>query len=391
MPEKILVVDDDVDTLRLVGLMLEKQGYLIVAANSGAQALQQAENENPDLILLDIMMPDMDGFEVTRMLRNNRATQNTPIIMFSAKAQVEDKVTGFEAGVDDYLTKPTQPRELVAHVKAVLARGKKPRGIPIAPEKTTPVRERGFVMGILAARGGLGVTTLTMNLGVSLRQRTSRDVVIAEFRPGEGTMALDLGYIHPEGMERLLQKKASEISITDVDAELITHKSEVRMLMSSYKPSDAKYILAAERFGAIANHLAYLGHYVLIDLGPGLPPITEKTLPICDDLIVLLEPVPYSVTRTQLLIDELTAYGFGEGRIHAVLYNRLRSELQLPLTMVQQQFKHPISVVFTPAPELAFQAARANVPLVIQHPDNLTTQQFFKLADTVTKRVHSKF
>ena len=391
MPEKILVVDDDVDTLRLVGLMLEKQGYQIVAANSGNQALQQAESENPDLILLDIMMPDMDGFEVTRMLRASRATQNIPIIMFSAKAQVEDKVTGFEAGVDDYLTKPTQPRELVAHVKAVLARGKKPRGIPIASENTAPVRERGYVLGILGARAGLGVTTLTMNLGVSLRQRTNRDVVIAEFRPGEGTMALDLGYIHPEGMERLLQKKASDISIADVDAELITHKSEVRMLMASYKPSDARYTLAADRFGAIANHLAYLGHYVLIDLGPGLPPITEKTLPICDDLIVLLEPVPYTVTRTQLLIDELTAFGFGEGRIHAVLYNRLRSELQLPLTMVQQQFRHPISVVFTPAPELAYQAARANVPLVIQHPDNLTTQQFYKLADTVTRRVHSKF
>lgn len=388
MPEKILVVDDDVDTLRLVGLMLEKQGYQIVAANNGHQALLQAQSESPDLILLDIMMPDMDGFEVTRTLRAHPATRNTPIIMFTAKAQVDDKVTGFEAGVDDYLTKPTQPRELVAHVKAVLARSRKTRGIPTVPERVVPARERGYVIGILAARGGLGVSTLTLNLGVSLRQRTEQDVIVAEFRPGMGTMALELGYLHPEGMERLLQKKAADISLADVDSELIMHKSEIRMLMASYKPCDARYLLAAEKFGAIANHLAYLGHYVLIDLGPGFSPITEKAISVCDDLIVLLEPVPYSVTRTQMLMDELTTRGFGEGRIHVVLYNRLRSELQLPLTMVQQQFKHPISVVFTPAPELAFQAAKANVPLVIQHPDNLTTQQFFKLADTISKRVH---
>lgn len=390
MPEKILVVDDDVDTLRLVGLMLEKQGYSITAANNGHQALLQAQSENPDLILLDIMMPDMDGFEVTRLLRSNQVTQNTPIIMFTAKAQVDDKITGFEAGVDDYLTKPTQPRELVAHVKAVLARSKKTRGIPIASERVMPARDRGYVIGILAARGGLGVSTLTVNLGVCLRQRTDQDVIIAEFRPGEGTMALELGYLHPEGMERLLQKKAADISLADVDAELITHKSEVRMLMASYKPRDAKFITAADKFGVIANHLAFLSHYVLIDLGPGLSPITERALAVCDDLIVLLEPIPYSVTRTQMLIDDLAASGFGEGRIHVVLYNRLRSELQLPLSMVQQQFKHPISVVFTPAPELAFQAAKANVPLVIQHPDNLTTQQFCKLADAVTKRIKSK-
>ena len=128
MPEKILVVDDDVDTVRLVGLMLQRQGYQIVAANNGMQALSMAPNEAPDLIILDAMMPDLDGFEVTRRLRALPATKNIPIIMFTAKSQVDDKVSGFEAGVDDYLTKPTQPRELIAHVKAILSRVTKTRG-----------------------------------------------------------------------------------------------------------------------------------------------------------------------------------------------------------------------------------------------------------------------
>jgi pilus assembly protein CpaE len=304
--------------------------------------------------------------------------------MFTAKSQVDDKVAGFEAGVDDYLTKPTQPRELFAHVKAVLARGGKVR--PTPPPETSK-RERGHVIGVLAAKGGLGVSTLAINLGVSLRLRTRKDVIIAEFRPGEGSMGLDLGYLQPEGLERLLMKKASEIQVSDVENELITHKTEVRLLASSYKPSDAKHQNSVEKFEIIARHLSYLAHFVIIDLGPALSPMTEKVLPSCDELVVVLEPSPYVLQRTQLLMDELISKGYGEGRLNAVLYTRQRSELQLTLPVVQNQFKHPISVVFTPAPELVYQAARANTPLVVQHPDNLTTQQFYKLADNITRHV----
>ena len=96
MAEKILIVDDDLDTLRLVGLMLQRQGYNIVAATNGEQGLAKAFEEKPDLILLDVMMPDMDGYEVTRRLRKNPITATTPILMFTAKTQLDDKVTGFE-------------------------------------------------------------------------------------------------------------------------------------------------------------------------------------------------------------------------------------------------------------------------------------------------------
>ncbi|MEK7311436.1 MAG: response regulator, partial [Chloroflexota bacterium] len=122
MPEKILIVDDDLDTLKLVGLILQRQGYEIVAANSGGQGLAKAAAERPNLILLDVMMPDMEGYEVARRLRADSDLARTPIIMFTAKTMVDDKVAGFEAGVDDYMTKPTHPAELVSRVKALLAR-----------------------------------------------------------------------------------------------------------------------------------------------------------------------------------------------------------------------------------------------------------------------------
>jgi len=135
MPEKVLIVDDDVETLRLVGLMLQRQGYEIIAANNGAQAIVMAQSAQPDLIVLDVMMPDMDGFQVTHTLRNNPDTALVPILMFTAKSQVDDKVAGYDAGVDDYLTKPVHPAELVAHIKASL------EAMPIQRNLLSPLKK----------------------------------------------------------------------------------------------------------------------------------------------------------------------------------------------------------------------------------------------------------
>jgi DNA-binding response OmpR family regulator len=388
MPEKILVVDDDIDTLRLVGLMLQRQGYQIAAANNGQQALAMAESEKPDLILLDLMMPDMDGYEVARRLRANPAISTIPIIMFTAKSQVDDKVSGFESGADDYLTKPTQPRELFAHIKAVLSRGIKARPAPTATAAVAG--NRGHVIGVLAVKGGMGVSTLAVNFAISLRLRTKKEVILAEFRPGEGSLSLDLGYMKPEGMSRLLERKPKEITAAETEAELMTHSSGVRMLLATFQPSDARYTTAVDHFNTMTQCMAYQADYIVLDLGPGIPPITNKVLNSCDELVVLLESHPYTIMRTKVLVDELTQRGFGEGRINVVLYNRVRSEFQIPVAQVQEQFKHGITIVFTPAPELIFQASKNNIPLVIQHPDNLTSQQFAKLAENIAKHVRQK-
>src|SRR5512146_1371917 len=172
MSAKILIVDDDLDTLRLVGLMLQRQGYQISAATNGQQGLDKAFDEDPDLILLDVMMPDMDGYEVTRRLRQHPSTMETPILMFTAKTQLDDKVIGFEVGADDYLTKPTHPSELQARVKTLLARVQEKKAGAVSDKE----ENRGYVVGMLGARGGLGTTTVAVNLGAGLQARSKGDV-----------------------------------------------------------------------------------------------------------------------------------------------------------------------------------------------------------------------
>jgi diguanylate cyclase (GGDEF)-like protein len=129
VPETILVVDDDPDIARFVEVNLRSAGYDVAVAGDGEEALDKASEIRPDLVLLDVMMPRIDGFEVAQRLRRSPQTANTSIIMLTAKALSADKVTGLQSGADDYIIKPFDPIELLARVKGTLRRAKEMRNL----------------------------------------------------------------------------------------------------------------------------------------------------------------------------------------------------------------------------------------------------------------------
>ena len=124
MKEKILIIEDEKDIVKMLEYNLKKEGFVTVASRDGEAALAAARKELPDLILLDIMLPGMDGLEVCKSLKGDRKTARIPVIMLTAKSQESDKIVGLELGADDYVTKPFSPRELIARIKAVIRRGK---------------------------------------------------------------------------------------------------------------------------------------------------------------------------------------------------------------------------------------------------------------------------
>ncbi|CAG0985066.1 MAG: response regulator [Candidatus Methanoperedens sp.] len=121
---KILIVDDEIDTLLPLQKSLEVEDYLIVGASNGPEALIKAKTEIPDLIILDLMMPEMDGYEVCEKLKKDPLTKNIPVIILTAKDAVRDKVKGLDIGADDYVTKPFNLKELKARIKSALRRAK---------------------------------------------------------------------------------------------------------------------------------------------------------------------------------------------------------------------------------------------------------------------------
>lgn len=122
--EKILIVEDDPDISEMISYNLSREGYLVILSDNGEQAVSRAMEHKPGLVILDIMLPGMDGMEVCRTLKQAAVTEDIPIIMLSAKSQETDKVVGLELGADDYMTKPFSPRELIARIRAVLRRTK---------------------------------------------------------------------------------------------------------------------------------------------------------------------------------------------------------------------------------------------------------------------------
>ena len=172
---KILVVDDEPDAVELVEFNLKNAGFEVVTAADGAQALKKARAALPDLIVLDLMLPEVDGLEVCKLLRRDAATAGIPILMLTAKAAEIDRVLGLELGADDYVTKPFSPRELTLRIKGLLRRRQ------TAEVKTERMQFAELVIDVPAHRAtvhgkAMELTATEFKLLTILAQRRGREI-----------------------------------------------------------------------------------------------------------------------------------------------------------------------------------------------------------------------
>jgi two-component system, OmpR family, alkaline phosphatase synthesis response regulator PhoP len=145
MPKRILIVDDEPDIIRLLKYNLEKEGFEVLVANDGVKAIERA-GEHPDLIVLDVMMPRMDGWEVVRKLKQDKRTADIPVIFLTAKASEMDEVVGLELGADDYIVKPISPRKLLARINSRL---RQRRSSAASAEQEQIIKAHGIVINVL--------------------------------------------------------------------------------------------------------------------------------------------------------------------------------------------------------------------------------------------------
>lgn len=194
MPQQILVVDDDREIVRVLRAYLERDGFRVLTAFGGEEALHTLRRERPDLIVLDLMLPDRDGWDLTRLVRSDSSLRHIPIIMLTARTEEADRIVGLELGADDYVTKPFSPREVVARVRAVLRRAS-----PDAPASPL-LRVRGLELDLDSHRAALNGQELDLT-------PTEFQLLRALMRaPGHAFTRLELieaafGYAY-EGMER---------------------------------------------------------------------------------------------------------------------------------------------------------------------------------------------
>lgn len=385
MAEKILIVDDDVDSLKLISMMLKRQGYEVAVAESGVKALKIAAGEDPDLIILDVMMPDMNGLDVCRNLRADPQTVEIPIIMFTAKTMIDDKVKGYEAGADDYLTKPTHPAELANRVKSVLqrktgvtstqtARAVKPQPIGKISNIQPASAKLGDLIGVLGVKGGVGTTTVALNVSAAMLN-SSREPIVTDFRLGVGGMGLMLGN-DMDGMAYVLKGE----SITDdvVSSVISTHDSGLKYLVSSSNPHDAALTFEEDKPLQIVQTVRRFGNPTMIDLGSGLSRASVAIVEKVDRLLFVIEAsaVALEMAKSQLrVLDDL----IGSSKISIVVVNR--SQSTLPWHEAENRLNREVRAIISPAPELAFQAGEQGKPMVLLQPTAMVSGQFVKLAE----------
>ena len=382
MPEKILIIDDDVESVEIMKLFLMRQGYQVILAYGGALGLELAHKEKPDLIILDVMMAGMDGFEVARSLRRAPDTGTVPILMITALTKDKYKEKGYESGADIYMTKPIHRMDFQAHIKSLLLQRK---------AKTMLVRDQGWVAGVIAAKGGLGVSTVALNLGVAYSKKFNKHPIVAELRPGQGVWADEIGISNNQALDKLLGQEPAAINPSMVESLLATTSFGVRLLLASSGPGSGSFDKGQAHFEAVIGALRTLAPLLILDAGTHFNPAFGAVMDQCNEIIVVTEPQPLAVRQTGRLLEALRGHGFGASKLLSlVTVNHTRSDMVMNMSQIEGALSRAVVLGFPPALELSSLALRQNMPMTVAQPESLLAQQFIKLAEQVNTHLEQR-
>jgi len=359
MVERILAVDDNPVNLKVVSATLKQAGFEVATAGNGSEALEQVKIVKPALIILDINMPDMDGYEVCRRLRAMPATANTPIVMLTAHDSLEEKIKGFEAGADEYITKPFQPAELQARVKVLLRR--------VAVARPEKVQKTSKVIAVFSLRGGVGVSTFATNLAVGLSQLWKEPVALVDMVLTMGQSALMLNLPLRNTWGDLAKIPSEELESDLLQSVLLNHDSGVSVLAAP-----RTYVEGETVTPAIATRVLELlrGNfpYVVLDLPHDFRETTLAGLDAADEIIVLIAPELASVRAVVGALEVFDELGYGREKIRIVM-NWTFERKGLARKDIENVMKHPIQYVVPFVPDGFVSAINLGIPPVLGEPE----------------------
>ena len=370
---KVFLVDDNKESLKMLGLAFQQAGHEIAVATGGEEALAKIPVERPDIVILDFVMPKMNGMEVTHRLRSNAETADIPIILLTARGQLQDKLDGFGAGADDYIVKPVRPAELIVRVNALMRRVNRYRDA---------TQTQGRLIGFLGAKGGVGTTTLAVNVAIALAL-DKRKVILADLTPCAGAASLQMGIMSRVGLSEVVDKGPDEISRRMLETGLESHSSGLRFLAMPQQDKERARELTIEQTEAILTHLESMAEAIVLDLGSDFSPATLEAVKACHLVALVLEGDAIALSLARDAIGRLDQHGVRGSRLGLVMVNRSRSVATYTRTQIEEQFGRQLLALITPAPEISSQANREGKPILISQPDTPVAMQFRQLSAQV--------
>lgn len=378
MPARILVVDDDPNIQRLLTYTLKQEGYEVSLATDGAEAIRRWQTEHPDLMLLDVLLPQVDGYQVAARIRAEEgAGAHVPIIMLTAEADVEQKVRGLRAGADDYQIKPFHPAELLARIKSLLAR--------FAPREAVVGRPPlGRVHAFYGAKGGVGTTTISINAAIALHRELGRRVVLVDgnLQFGDHRVFLDLG----------LDRKSivDVVSASSIDQDLlrsvvVKHDSGVDLLLAPPSPETAE-LVSAERhhMAQIVEQLRGLYDYVLVDIDKRLDENNLDVITACDTVFVVMTADLSCLKNVRLILETMAQLGLPREKVQLVL-NRSNAFTGINVKNAEGALKRKIDHQIVNEYRGAISALNSGAPFMFTKADSLLGRSVLDFARVVDK------
>jgi pilus assembly protein CpaE len=305
MPTRtVLFVDDEEHIRKVISTYLDRRGYEVVTAANGEEALRIIAERTPDIVVTDVSMPKMDGFELTRRLRAHPRTASVPVIILSALKQEERILAGYQAGADDYVPKPVELAVLAAKIEAALRHAR-----PVATEAQAA---RGKVVTLLHAKGGVGTTTIAVNLAVAANEDAlERSTLIDASAPlGDAAVLLDL---HPRRNLADIVLDAGRVDPEVLRGIMAEHASGLSLIASPTSPLDAERITGAMVKATIEAARDSAAH-IFVDTGAAFDPLTIAAIDSADTLCVVTNAHLSSILATKQYLTVLDRMEFQEER-----------------------------------------------------------------------------
>ena len=320
MTNKILIVDDQFTIRYLVEHQLKKHGFETIMAKDGPGALEAAISYQPDLIVLDVMMPDMDGFDVLQQLKKTPDLAHIPVIFLTALSNKEDKLRAYKMGAEDYLTKPFQADEFVAHVTAALRSAGS-----TTSENVEKSKKRGHIIALCSPKGGVGTTTLTIQLGEVMALHEGRQVIMIDLALPLGGLAPLLKLYTTRHVIDLLKTAVAEITLDTILRFAQTHRSNLKIIPAPGHYLNGKELPQPQKLTPVLDLLADAGYQVLIDLGTTLTPLALAALQKADKTFALTSGQPDANLHLETFLSSANQMGLDTRRILPVI-NELYGE-----------------------------------------------------------------
>ncbi len=382
METRILIIEDDIVSQKLHAKVMQSVGYEVTTAEDGLEGLMLAKEQEFDLVISDVMMPNMDGYETCRRLRENPKTSQIPILLLTALNNLESKIKGFEAGADDYLAKPYEPDELIARVNVLLRRTvvqEKPRQL---------LDEHGKVIAVFSLRGGVGVSTIAANLAVGLAQLWGNEVALVDLALTSGQAALMLNLPLRNTWSDIAQIAADEIDQDVVGMVMRQHNSGVHVL-SSPRTAEEGELLDANKVNRTMELLQQSYDYVVVDLPHYFSDTTLAGLDRAEDILLILAPELASVRSSAMALEVFDTLEYAREHTHLIL-NWVFERQGLSKTDIEAGLNREINLIVPHAADMFVRAINFGTPPVFETPESPLGVIFENLAFWVSQDKHKK-